>query len=180
MAVRRTSNRIDMAFNIREIFKTLADAHVDYVVVGGFAVIMHGHLRATRDLDLVLGLQPDNCARAMDALSGIGLRPRLPVTLADFADPVTREDWVQNRNMLVLQLWDPANPERSVDIFVREPLDFTALLAEAVIKDIDGVSIPVVSIRHLIQLKRMAGRPRDIEDIDALRIVAAETGQQTE
>jgi len=39
-----------MAFNLREIFKALADAEVDYVVVGGLAVIMHGHLRATRDL----------------------------------------------------------------------------------------------------------------------------------
>ena len=38
-----------MAFNVREIFKALAEAKVDYVVVGGFAVIMHGHLRATRD-----------------------------------------------------------------------------------------------------------------------------------
>lgn len=169
-----------MAFNIREIFKALADGEVDYVVVGGLAVIMHGHLRATRDLDLVIGLQPDNCARAMDALSAIGLRPRLPVTLADFADPAKREDWVQNRNMLVFQLWDPANPERSVDIFVREPLDLGAMLAEAVIKELDGVPIRVASIRHLIQLKRSAGRPQDLEDIEALHVIAAETGEEIE
>ena len=169
-----------MAFNIREIFKALADADVDYVVVGGFAVIMHGHLRATRDLDLVIGLQPENCAKAMDALSGIGLRPRLPVTFADFADPAKREDWTQNRNMLVFQLWDPANPERSVDIFVREPLDVGAMLADAVVKEFDGVPIPVASIRHLLQLKQAAGRPQDIEDMKALRIIAAETGQEVE
>lgn len=166
-----------MAFNLREIFKALADADVDYVVVGGLAVILHGHLRATRDLDLVIGLQPDNCAKGMDALSGIGLRPRLPVTLADFADPAKREDWVQNRNMLVFQLWDPANPERSVDVFVREPLDFQAMLSEVVVKDLDGVPIRFASIRHLILLKQAAGRPMDIDDIDALREIAAETGQ---
>ncbi len=120
-----------MAFKLREIFKALADAEVEYVVVGGLAVIMHGHLRATRDLDLVIGLQPDNCARAMDALSGIGLRPRLPVTLAD-----------------------------------------------AVIKELDGIRIPVASIRHLIVLKQAAGRPRDMDDIEALREIAAETGQE--
>lgn len=167
-----------MAFNLREIFKALADAEVEYVVVGGLAVIMHGHLRATRDLDLVLGLQPDNCAKAMDALSGIGLRPRLPVTLADFADPAKREDWSQNRNMLVFQLWDPANPERSVDVFVREPLDFRTLFSDAVIKDLDGILIPVASIRHLIVLKQAAGRPRDMDDIEALREIAFETGQE--
>lgn len=169
-----------MAFNLREIFKALADAHVDYVVVGGLAIIMHGHLRATSDLDLVIGLQPDNCARGMAALAGIGLRPRLPVTLADFADPARREDWVQNRNMLVFQLWDPANPERSVDVFVREPIDFRAMQSEAVMKDLDGVSIPVASIRHLILLKQAAGRPLDMDDIQALREIAIETGQQTQ
>lgn len=168
-----------MAFNLREIFKALADAHVDYVVVGGLAVIMHGHLRATSDLDLVIGLQPENCARGMDALAGIGLRPRLPVTLANFADPAIREDWVHNRNMLVFQLWDPANPERSVDVFVREPFDFRTMLSEAVFKDLDGVAIPVASIRHLIMLKQSAGRPLDLDDIQALLEIAAETGQQT-
>ena len=71
-----------MAFNIQEIFEVLAEADVKYVVVGGMAVIMHGHLRATADLDLVVGLQSDNCAKAMAALSGIGLRPRLPVTMS--------------------------------------------------------------------------------------------------
>ncbi len=82
--------------------------------------------------------------------------------------------------MLVLQLWDPANPERSVDIFMREPLDMGAMLAEAVVKDLDDVPIRVASIRHLIQLKRSAGRPQDLEDIKALRIVAAETGEEIE
>src|SRR3546814_10505176 len=99
-----------------DLFKALADARVDYVVVGGMAVIMHGHLRATRDLDLVIGLAPDNCTKAVDALAGIGLRPRLPVALSDFANPEKREDWADNRNMMVFQLWDPANLERSVDV----------------------------------------------------------------
>jgi len=168
-----------MAFNLREIFKALADAKVDYVVVGGLAVIMHGHLRATRDLDLVIGLTPDNCARGMGALSAIGLRPRLPVTLADFADPDKREDWASNRNMLVLQLWDPGNPLRSVDVFVREPLDFSAMLSDAVIKQLDGVPIPVASIANLIALKQAAGRPQDLDDIQALRDIVADTGQES-
>ncbi len=167
-----------MAFNVREIFKALADANTEYVVVGGLAVIMHGHFRATRNLDLVIGLDPGNCAGAMGALSAIGLQPRLPVALADFADPATREDWAQHRNMLVFQLWDPANPERSVDIFVREPPDFCDMLATAVIKEMDGVPIPVASIRHLIALKQAAGRPLDMDDIQALRAIAAETGQE--
>lgn len=167
-----------MAFNIREIFRALADAKVDYVVVGGMAVIMHGHLRATHDLDLVVGLEPGNCARGLEALAAIGLRPRLPVKLADFADPAMRTEWADKRNMQVFQLWDPANRERSVDLFVREPLDFASMSAEAVVMDLDGVSIPVASIRHLIRMKQTAGRRQDLDDIEALREIAAETGQE--
>jgi len=167
-----------MAFNLREIFKSLADAQVEYVVVGGLAVIMHGHLRVTRDLDLVVGLTQDNCLRALVALETIGLRPRLPVAMADFADPTKRQDWIDNRNMLVFQLWDPANPERSVDVFVREPFNFATMRAEATVKDLDGVPIPVASIRHLIAMKQTAGRRHDLDDIEALQDIAAATGQE--
>lgn len=159
-----------MAFNLREIFQALADC--DYVVVGGLAVILHGHLRATRDLDLVIGLEPDNCRKALDALATIGMRPRLPVVMQDFADPAKRDDWNRNRNMMVFQLWDPNNAERSVDLFVREPLDFSTMLADAVVKDLDGVPIRIASIPHLIAMKQLAGRRHDLDDIEALRQIA--------
>ena len=58
-----------MAFNVRQIFSALNDAEVDYVVVGGLAVILHHYLRATADLDLAIGLSPDNAATGMRALS---------------------------------------------------------------------------------------------------------------
>lgn len=166
-----------MAFNLREVFKALDDADADFVLVGGLAVIMHGHLRGTRDIDLVIGLSPDNCRKALLALEGLGLRPRLPVALSDFADPRLREDWITRRNMQVFQLWDPTNIERSVDLFVREPIDVSQMLAEAVVMDLDGVPIPVASIRHLIRLKQAAGRPQDLDDIQALREIAQETHQ---
>ncbi|KLJ01922.1 DUF6036 family nucleotidyltransferase [Luteimonas sp. FCS-9] len=158
-----------MAFNLREIFRTLADAKVDYVVVGGLAVILHGYLRATADLDLAIGLSPDNARRGMASLAAIGLRPRLPVTLEDFADPAKRAEWRDNRNMLVFPLWDPSNPLRSIDVFIDEPIAFEQLFQNAVTKEVDGVPVRVASIPHLIEMKRRAGRARDIEDIDKLQ-----------
>lgn len=166
-----------MAFNLREIFGALAGADVQYVVVGGLAVILHGHLRATADLDLVVGLERTNCMRALDALASIGFMPRLPVELRDFADPAIREDWIEHRNMLVFQLWDPNSPERAIDLFVREPMDFSTLWSGGVVKDLDGVPIRVAAIRHLIALKQVAGRSKDLDDILALREIAQQTGQ---
>lgn len=169
-----------MAFNIREIFRALSDADARYVVVGGLAVILHGHLRVTRDLDLVVDLERENCARALAALKSIGLRPRLPVTLEDFADPAKRDDWYYNRNMLVFQLWDPANEQRSIDLFVREPIDFETLWRNSVCKDYDGTPIRIASIPDLIAMKSLAGRPRDHEDIAALRTILNEQADSEE
>jgi len=163
-----------MAFNVREILAVLNTAKVDYVVVGGLAVILHGYLRATADIDLVVGLAPDNCRRALDALGSIGFRPRLPVSIEDFADPAIRKEWIEQKNMLVFQLWDPGNPMRSLDIFVREPIPFERLLGDAVEKDIDGMAVRVASIEHLVEMKQAAGRARDLEDIAKLRALAGE------
>lgn len=163
-----------MAFNPREIFAALDKAQACYVVVGGLAVILHGHLRATRDIDLVIGLEPSNCQKALQALEAAGLRPRLPVTMQDFADPDKRRDWHDNRHMLVFQLWDPKNALRSIDIFVHEPIDFGLLWRDAVIKDYDGVPVRVACIPHLIEMKSMANRPQDRADIEQLRAIQQE------
>jgi len=157
-----------VAFNVRGILATLNDAGVDYVIVGGLAVILHGYLRATADIDLVVGLAPDNCRRALKALAGIGFRPRLPVSIEDFADARTRAEWIEQRNMLVFQLWDPENPVRSLDLFVRDPIPFDQLFGEATEKDIDGIVVRIASIEHLVQMKQAAGRPRDLEDVAKL------------
>lgn len=158
-----------MAFNVRQIFAALNDAQVDYVVVGGLAVILHGYLRATANLDLAIGFSLDNARRGMRSLASIGLQPRLPVALDDFADADKRSDWLRNRNMLVFPLWDPANPLRSVDVFIDEPIGFEDLMAESVVKDLSGSKVRIASIPHLIEMKRRAGRPRDLEDIDKLQ-----------
>jgi len=72
------------------IFTALNDAEVRYVVVGGVAMVLHGHARLTVDIDLVVDLDDQPAARAIDALVGMGLRPRAPVNPRDFADSAIR------------------------------------------------------------------------------------------
>lgn len=156
------------------LLSALERAGARYVVVGGLAVILHGHLRGTADIDLVIELSPENCTKALDALAGVGLRPRLPVDMMQFADPEIRRDWVENRNMMVFQLWDPERPGRSVDVFVREPFAFDDLWSKSLVREIQGAHVRIASIEHLIAMKRVAGRPRDLDDIAALEQIARE------
>ena len=153
------------------IFAALERAGVRYVTVGGVAVVLHGHARLTADLDLVVDLAPRGAADAIDALTAIGFRPRLPVEASGFADPAVRERWITQHGMRVFSMWDPDDPLRSVDLFVEYPIDFEELWARSVVVDIDGTPVRVASIADLIRLKRIADRPVDLEDIAALEAI---------
>ena len=86
------------------VFTVLAGADVRFVVVGGVAVVLHGHPRLTADLDLVVDLDVEPARRAMAALTDLGLEPRLPVSAASFADQDTRRTWINDRHLQVLTM----------------------------------------------------------------------------
>lgn len=99
-----------------EVYTALMAADVPFVVVGGTAVVLQGHPRLTVDLDLVVDLRAAPLRRAIGALLGLGLRARLPVDPYDFADPVIRERWRQERALTVFSFFDPTDPFREVDL----------------------------------------------------------------
>ncbi|MEE8600391.1 nucleotidyl transferase AbiEii/AbiGii toxin family protein [Euzebya tangerina] len=150
------------------IVQALRDADVDFVVVGGVAVVLRGHPRMTVDLDLVARLEQRNLLRALSALEDQGLVPRLPVPAASFADDATRASWVADRNMTVFSLHDPSDPRREVDIFAEEPITWAELSEQADDIVVRATSVPVASVEHLITMKRAAARPQDLADIAAL------------
>lgn len=151
------------------LFKTLNDADVHYVVVGGLATVLHGYARFTADVDLVIDLQKPEAEKAIKAFVGLGLKPRLPIVPLQFADANIRESWRTEKNMEVLSFYDPRNPLLSVDLFIYEPIPYRELASRAANKDIEGITILICSINDLIDLKRQSARPRDIEDIKYLR-----------
>lgn len=148
--------------------KALHDADVRYVVVGGLAVVLHGHIRATFDLDLIVDLGEGEAAKAVDTLTALGLIPRAPVPASDFADPASRKRWIEEKGMTVFSLWDPDDPTRSVDLFVEEPIRFDELWSRSVVMPLASTRVRVASIPDLIELKHRAGRPEDAADIAAL------------
>jgi len=161
------------------ILKALSDAGVDFVVVGGVAVVLQGHPRMTIDLDLVLDLDEANVRDAMEALTQHGLTPRLPVDAASFADPAVRAGWVRDRELQVFSLHDPSDPRREVDVFAFEPIPFDELRGRARRVRIEGTEVLVASIADLIEMKRQAGRPQDLADIEALRAIARDRDERS-
>lgn len=151
------------------ILASLQAAEVRYVIAGGFAVNLHGFLRFTKDLDLLIDLEPANAKLAMQVLGECGLKARVPVPLADFADADKRLDWAELRNMLVFQVWHPDDPFCTVDVFIRNPIDFEDLWTRAVGANLGRTECRIAGIDDLIAMKTMAGRPQDLRDIQELR-----------
>jgi len=139
------------------------------------ATVLHGHPRLTVDLDLAIDLSADQPSKAVRALTQLGLAPVLPVDAMDFADPAVRADWVATRNLTVFSLYDPADPLRRVDVFAEEPVPFEGLWERAVDVTLAGVVARVASIEDLIIMKRLAGRPKDLADIEALETIKGRT-----
>jgi predicted nucleotidyltransferase len=161
-----------------ELLVALAQANVRFVVVGGVAVVIHGHARLTADLDLVVDLEPDNARRTIGALLARGLRPLLPVDAFDFADEAKRQEWIETKNLSVFSMRDDQNPLLTVDLFARDPIPFAELWADAEDVPLSGATIRVASIDHLIAMKRAAARPQDAIDIEHLeRIAKARNGR---
>lgn len=151
--------------------RTLQSANVRMLIAGGLAVLAHGHSRVTHDLDIVLALDPENAKRAIDALSGLGFRPRLPVPAEEFYDEATRKMWIEKKNLKVFPLANEAMNGFVVDIFAEEPFDFEEEWLKAARINLPGFppELPFVSKATLISMKQQAGRPIDLDDVKHLQ-----------
>lgn len=169
-----------MEEEVQRIIEALNAAGVRYVFAGGLAVIAHGYLRLTQDIDLIIDLERENLLAGLKALEGIGYRPRLPVSLEQFADAETRVGWIREKNMLVFPFWQPALAHGlTVDVFVECPFDFDEEYENAKWMDFKaGEKAPFVGLECLVRMKKAAARPKDLADIDQLRKVQNETGNQ--
>lgn len=152
-----------------EVAGALHAARVDYAVAGGMAVVLHGHSRMTIDIDLALALDETNVRAALQALEGLGLRPRLPVPSAAFADEDTRRGWVEERHLVAFTMHDPDDARREVDLLAEPGLPAQELLDRAVVMTVSGTPVRVVSLPDLVAMKERVGRPQDLADVDALR-----------
>jgi predicted nucleotidyltransferase len=164
-----TAIRVMEVRSIETIVKTLNEAGVQYLIVGGLAVNAHGFVRLTRDVDLVMHLERENVMRGLQALSRVGYRLAVPAAPGDFADEATRNRWRLEKNMITLKLWSDEHQRTPIDIFVYEPFEFAHEMARASRLEVcPGVEAPVVSLETLLRMKREAGRPQDAIDIQEL------------
>jgi predicted nucleotidyltransferase len=141
-------NRLKVA----EVCAALNAEEANYLVIGGIACILHGYIRATTDVDILIERSRENVERVLRALSTTGY---------GFAREWTADQVLQSPVTIIGD--DPA-----VDLFlVAWSVKYEQAVAGAWTVDLEGVQVPVIGLDDLIATKR-TGRPLDTADIEAL------------
>lgn len=150
-----------MMFLIK-ITQELNNHNVNYALVGGHAVAIHGAIRGTMDVDFILKWKLSNLKRAEATLQSLDLISRLPVTAEDIFN--FRQEYIKNRNLIAWNFYNPIRPSEQVDIIITHDM--------AEIKTIkikyQKSKITVISKKDLIQMKKESGREQDLLDVQAL------------
>jgi len=137
-----------------EMLSALSEANADFLVIGAHALAVHGHPRATGDLDLWIRATPDNAARVWAALTKFGA-PLGELKQEDLRTPD-----------IVYQIGIP--PKR-IDLLTSiSGVTFEEAWAHRTSSRVGDMTVPVLGKADLIRNKRAVGRPRDLLDASEL------------
>lgn len=149
-----------MTSDFARILRDATEAELPFVVVGGIAVIRHGVVRATRDVDLVVDPTDETTATLRRLAAGWE---------ATFAGGTVLDP----ARVVAGRLIPLRTPHGYIDVLPERdsPLTYRELASRADVKRIDGVPVQICSLADLVALKRLAARPRDEQDLADLQTV---------
>jgi hypothetical protein len=143
------------------VVEALAEHEVDYVVIGGFAAIVHGARRLTQDLDLIVDRRVANCRRLITALVSLGAEHRLRSGRWTRLSPKADPKWIAAEN----RFFDTA--AGGIDVWNRMQgvPSWKEARPRAVEAQAFGHLVPVLDKDTLIASKLAAGREKDLADV---------------
>ena len=147
---------------LKRLVDTLARHGIEYALVGGYAVALHGAVRGTVDIDLIIDIDIDSLTRTEKALNVIGLQSRLPITPEELFQ--FRDEYIRNRNLKAWSFVNPSDPTEMVDIVITDDLKGK----KTVTRMLGETKVTVLGLSDLINMKKRSGRPQDLEDVAAL------------
>ena len=141
--------------DFKEFIQSLNDNRVRYLVVGGYAVALHGYPRYTKDIDVWLWLDPENATQMMKALEQFGFGT-IGLTTQDFLEPDQ-----------IIQLGYPPN---RIDMLTTLPgVEFDECFPARVEVELDGVKVNFIDLENLKKNKQASGRAQDLADLENLK-----------
>lgn len=150
-------------------FSGLYRNKVRYLLGGGHAVNIYGVNRSTYDIDILADLSGKNIDRLLNTAKELQMVPQLPVDINDIKSEKIRNKWINDKNLIVFSLYKQDEPYHTVDIFLKQLINFDEIYTRKKIIKYNDFEIHVVSKEDLINLKLTANRKKDLTDIEELR-----------
>ena len=142
--------------DFKDFIQSLNDNDVDYLLVGGYAVILHGYRRTTGDLDIWVNRTKENYKKLSDAFYEFGL-PLLDMTEDNFL------------NSKKIDVYSYGRPPVAIDILIEvKGCSFNEALLQSKIYIEEELSIKFINLKTLKQAKNAAGRFKDLDDLEKL------------
>lgn len=138
----------------KEMLQCLSEEDVKFLLVGAYALAVHGFPRATKDIDFFVWATPENAGKLMRALARFGA-PMDQISESDFSS-----------EGVIFQI---GNSPRRIDIVTTiDGITFDQAYANRKVLPIEGLQVPVISLEDLIVNKRASGRKQDLADVEKL------------
>lgn len=142
--------------DFRDLLVELCEAQAEFLLVGGWAVVLYGHVRATDDLDIFVRASPENSTRVYGALEAFGAPLR--------AHKVEASHFAEEGNAYRFGI-APLKIEVLTQI---SGVSFDEARSGSKILPLDGYSVPYIGKSALIANKKSAGRNKDLADVEEL------------
>lgn len=152
------------------LLRHLSERGVEHIIIGGFAVIAHGHVRPSKDLDIVPEPSRENLERLATALLDINAADaevgefdpsELAMSATRIDDLMQGGNFPLNTDLGDLDIMQWASGIESDDLYVE-------LSQRSLDGNLEGIPVRVCSLEHLRAMKQAAGRPQDLEDLNRL------------
>jgi hypothetical protein len=152
------------AFKLGSLLHRLTEAEVDFVIIGGVAVVLQASPRFTRDLDICYAPARENLERLSVVLADLGAKLRGVEEDLPFAPDL--------RTLTQTQILTLSTGDGDIDLLAKPAGSpgYKALRRRADRMDLDGLAVAVACVEDLIAMKRAAGRPQDLVDLEALEL----------
>jgi predicted nucleotidyltransferase len=153
-------------FNPRAILQLLAGRGIDFVIIGGYAAVIHGSPRVTQDLDICFATEQANLSALGRAL--VDMHARL-FGVKDEVPFVPDERTLKGVELLTLQ-----TDHGKLDLMTHPDgaPSYERMRAHADSFDVGGVVVRVAAIPDLISMKNAAGRAKDLGDVEELEAIS--------
>lgn len=144
---------LELNEDFKDLLRLLRSKNVRYLLIGGYAVIAHGHPRFTNDLDICIAADEDNVRRVLE-------------TLAEFGFPSPSDDPFAEPKSLVRLGVEPVKIEI---LNYLEGVDFDDAYARRQTSPTEDIEIDLISLEDLLVNKTVVGRDKDLLDVKELR-----------